>query len=530
MEYVDFDLWQESWDSSNPKEVQKLLDTTLFLYRAVDKHKVDLKSFMKEEDMFMKQLVQANKDFIIRMNASKDTKLPWEEEEIVIVPEIISNPMDGANDGQLEAFNSFLAAVQSYLKDGTGGNKFSLRGSAGVGKTWLVSKILEELRRLGYSVNMSSPTHKALGVIKKMIEASSLKEEEVSTNTIHSFLNLKLDFGLGDNDDPDKISIKPKLITNPYNQNFINVDILILDESSMVNEELYNLTVQAAPDRLKIVLFVGDEFQLLPVEGGENIIFHREDITHFSLTETVRQKAGSSIINKANEIRDYIKNKNYPKTIHNLFVTDGEIVVCNPADYLQMYFDNPNEKMVGSYTNARVDEYNNYIRYIIKDTLEFLTVGEELVLQDAYTNSSGDPVFQNGEQIILEKVKLIMDVMNGLMYWRCYANEKPINILDPQSYPAYQEKLKTRLDFAKKAKSLDKRKAWQEYFKLKGRYANVKYSFASTIHKLQGSTYQDMYFDMRDLEYFYSKDRDNILRLIYVAITRASNHLYILKD
>jgi hypothetical protein len=139
-------------------------------------------------------------------------------------------------------------------------------------------------------------------------------------------------------------------------------------------------------------------------------------------------------------------------------------------------------------------------------------------------------VFQNGEQITLEKVKLIMDASNGLMYWRCYANEKPINILDPQSYPAYQEKLKVRLDFAKKAKGNDKRKAWQDYFKLKGRYANVKYSFASTIHKLQGSTYNDMYFDMRDLEYFYSKDKDNVLRLIYVAITRASNCLYILKD
>ncbi len=37
---------------------------------------------------------------------------------------------------------------------------------------------------------------------------------------------------------------------------------------------------------------------------------------------------------------------------------------------------------------------------------------------------------------------------------------------------------------------------WKKYFRLKDAYANVQYIFASTIHKLQGSTYDTVYIDL----------------------------------
>jgi hypothetical protein len=126
--------------------------------------------------------------------------------------------------------------------------------------------------------------------------------------------------------------------------------------------------------------------------------------------------------------------------------------------------------------------------------------------------------------------------ITGLMYWRCksdgkFMEQRMLNILDPQSYEDYHEKLEEKLVKAKtETNPLKKREYWKEYFKFLNKYANVKYNFASTIHKLQGSTYTDMFFDIRGLDRFYKYDPDNILRLVYVAVTRASDNLYILKD
>ena len=58
------------------------------------------------------------------------------------------------------------------------------------------------------------------------------------------------------------------------------------------------------------------------------------------------------------------------------------------------------------------------------------------------------------------------------------------------------------------------------------KYTLIQYIFASTMHKLQGSTYEQCYINLFDL----AKNRmslDDKYRLIYVAITRASKDIKI---
>jgi exodeoxyribonuclease-5 len=51
---------------------------------------------------------------------------------------------------------------------------------------------------------------------------------------------------------------------------------------------------------------------------------------------------------------------------------------------------------------------------------------------------------------------------------------------------------------------------------------------ASTIHKLQGSTYETLYFDLASLLNNQQISRDFLYRLVYVAVTRGKKKIKIL--
>lgn len=435
----------------------------------------------------------------------------------------------GANEKQLEAFNGIVSAAMTLKDDGSPLNKiYSLVGSAGTGKTWILTQIIKEVLSQGIKVAMTTPTHKALSVVTDMLDEAKIVDPNLITGTIHYFLNLKLDYGFGDDGSADNVSTKPKLVINKFNECLQYTDLLIIDESSMVSEELYKLTMEILDDRCKMILFVGDKYQLLPVEGGENIIYDHPEIMHYQLTETVRQKEGSSIIEKANEIRDYIKYGNHPNNIFELFHATDEIKLLQESEFLPDYFENEHVKMIGSFTNVMVDQYNTYVRYIDTKELNYLAANDEVVFQKPYSNASGELIFQNGETVEIQSTKKVFDDKNSVWYWRCKGNSRMFNVLDPESTTVYKDKLKELLDYAKTQKGYAKSNAWKAYFKLLNRFGIVKYSYASTLHKLQGSTTESMYFDMRDLKRFYSRDKEGVLRLIYVAITRPSLKLHIL--
>jgi Holliday junction DNA helicase RuvB len=69
---------------------------------------------------------------------------------------------------------------------------------------------------------------------------------------------------------------------------------------------------------------------------------------------------------------------------------------------------------------------------------------------------------------------------------------------------------------------------WDKYFKLRDFFSDVQYVFASTIHKLQGSTYETVYFDLLSLLNNRNISKDSMFRLVYVAITRAKSKVKIL--
>jgi len=454
----------------------------------------------------------------------------------------MKHDLSSATEEQRYIFTDFIKQAQLALKGDSDYEVFAIQGFAGSGKTWLSALIIDELLELGMKVAVTSPTHKAVRVSLNM-----LKNNGIDTNsplmypgTIHHFLNLKLDHGFADDGTADNVTTKAKLVVNKFNECLEYVDVLIVDEASMVSGELYDHALKTLGDRCKIILFIGDSYQLLPVDDEDSSIFLKDDIFHYKLTKVVRQAEDNIIIAKSQELIKAMDQKTYYPSVNDYFVnitedTEGIKLLKSNVELFELYFSDFKDKMTGAYTNKVVNQFNEYIRYTLYQETKFICDKDELVFQETYTDSKGNIIVSNGEIIEVATCKLTTDI-DKFKIWKIVSKKNELgecvrfNVLDPSSYNEFNDLLDKYLADAKIAKGYDRSKAWKKYFKLKEKYAKVRYNFSSTIHKLQGSTYQNMYFDMRGLDYFYRMNRDNVLRLVYVGITRASDQVFILQD
>jgi ATP-dependent exoDNAse (exonuclease V) alpha subunit len=107
---------------------------------------------------------------------------------------------------------------------------------------------------------------------------------------------------------------------------------------------------------------------------------------------------------------------------------------------------------------------------------------------------------------------------------------KPEDMINYKSYLQNLASQALKLNKKNTKENEKRKKLWKEYFTLKDMYADVKYIFVSTIHKLQGSTYDVAYIDVASLIYLMNSPLtiDLAYRLLYVAVTRARKDIKIL--
>ena len=70
-------------------------------------------------------------------------------------------------------------------------------------------------------------------------------------------------------------------------------------------------------------------------------------------------------------------------------------------------------------------------------------------------------------------------------------------------------------------------KSWVVYYNLLRRYADVGFSYCTTAHKSQGSTYNTAFVLEDDINQNFNIIEKN--RILYTSYTRASRKLYVLK-
>ena len=175
-------------------------------------------------------------------------------------------------DRRVELTDEQISAIKSTIEN----KVVIITANAGAGKTVCIKGILNLFRN--YNVATAALSGKAA---RRIEEATG-----VPSNTIHRLLEWQVDGGFARNED------------NP-----LNVDLIILDECSMIDDVLLLNLLKAMPAEAKLVL-VFDDAQLSPIGAGSpakdllssNLCINR-------LTKIHRQAESSGIKLDANKIR-----------------------------------------------------------------------------------------------------------------------------------------------------------------------------------------------------------------------------------
>ena len=155
-----------------------------------------------------------------------------------------------------------------------------LTGGPGTGKTTTTLGIIRILQIMGMHILLAAPTGRAA---KRMTETTGMEAK-----TIHRLLEFKPSGGYQRNE-----------------KNMLDGDVLIIDESSMIDVILMNSLMKAIPPHMKLIL-IGDIDQL-PSVGAGNVLRDIIDSNQFPvirLTKIFRQAQSSRIIMNAHKIND----------------------------------------------------------------------------------------------------------------------------------------------------------------------------------------------------------------------------------
>lgn len=426
-------------------------------------------------------------------------------------------------DSQQEIYDDIVNNIHHYR----GRYETVLKGYAGTGKSTLISQIINDMSDY-YSIATTSPTHKANAVLRDMIAETDANMDQVVISTIHSFLGLKLVYKKN----------KQVLVHDPRSDlSNRHVDILIIDECSMISENLFKHIIEQSHRVRRAIIFVGDPCQLPPVET-ENLVdegnlsptFGIE--TQYVLTEVLRQALDNPIIRVATEIRECIGTFNNPIQIIDEIDDTVETIVNVPDDdtFLTLYkeyvdttdrnqlFDNVFRNKIISYTNNNVNLYNRLIRnWIITDNdgVEFVK-GEPIVFETVTQNCP----FTVQEMIQCPELK--KESFMGIDCWQMkLSGSKYILVVGPDSviaYNKYMDDLVIDINAGNKNPITKRPYTWQDYYIIKEKINVINYPYAITVHKSQGSTFDNLWFDTSFINRI--RDHDTMCRITYTAMTR----------
>lgn len=357
-----------------------------------------------------------------------------------------------------------------------------LNGSAGTGKTTLVSHYLSSK---GGRVRLTAPTHKAVAVLEG-------KNPGYVCQTIHSFLGLK-----------------PKLIGNKYqfiqqNINLLSVDILIIDEASMIDRELLQYIINYSEQNPKcLVIFIGDNKQLNPIGEVNSPIFEMGYIT-----TTLEQ-----IVRHDNDIIDLSQNLSWLKERR-----EGDHFTWAFKENIQLLIDSngTDKAKFITWTNESVSIMNQWVRSKIHETKNLLQFypGEVILITEPYEQDN-ELIYKNNEEVVINKITA------GEKYgFKTYRINGVFDVVQESDLSKWNQFL---LDLKEACEV--KKIAWSDYYAFKESFGQYQFNHAITVHRSQGSTYRDSFINISEIMKNPSIRERN--RMLYTAITRASNKNYL---
>lgn len=398
------------------------------------------------------------------------------------------------NQGQTAAFNEiqqWLQGTQPY---------FFLSGQAGTGKTALAHHIkrwAEEEH--GKWVHVTATTNKAAAVLSATLPV----DEEAGT--IYSLLSLKVvnDFNTG----------KQYLQKTKAPSAMQYGSLVLVDEASMVDFELMDHINDATRAFNLRVLFIGDAYQLPPVNAGTMPVT-ASSIPVSYLTEIMRAE-------KRRDLEEvYAAGRQMVVDDEGIYLPPSSPnVTIVPYDGSKEYLANllqhdPHTKVL-AFTNKAVEGANLICRQLLGlPTLP--QVGDLLVAEDVVIVNT-DRLAYIGEEIEVAEVEDTTFTFNGNEYPAQFITSTKHRRFLRANDPAIRQWCLSQMATVKD---------WRAYYAMKEQMADLRFTHASTVHKSQGSTYANVLVMAPNI--MTCPGMNTRRRLLYVAYTRASQHLHVM--
>lgn len=349
-----------------------------------------------------------------------------------------------------------------------------ITGGPGTGKTTIIRGIISAYESLhpGYRIKVCAPTGRAA---KRITETSGFE-----ASTIHRLIEL------GYSNESDKVFAKRN------EENPLEADLIVVDESSMIDMILLQSFLKAVPKGCKLI-FVGDADQL-PSVGAGNVfsdMIKSKLVPTVMLNEIFRQADTSRIIINAHKINtgeahldwgpDFLiieeEDEETAKKIIGKQVVDAIRAANGDMDAVQVL------SPLRVRTETGVNTLNNYLQSLINPA----TVVNQLAV------TFGQIQFRINDRVIQMKNNVPKDIYNGDMgVIKSIVKDETGSILATIRFGDRDVEFE-RADFE-----------------------NLDLAYATTIHKSQGSEFPIVIIPIsKSHSYFLQRNT------LYTGVTRA---------
>lgn len=431
-----------------------------------------------------------------------------------------------------------MQTFQKFLKDDKAWDMY-ITGRAGTGKTTGLAELIEHCHTAKLPYVVCAYTHKACGVLQSKLPQGAMVQ------TLHKFLKKRP----GVNTEATR---REAVDTNLKMGDSEKVHLLFIDEYSMIGEKdfadigaMQDETDDGKPT-LKVI-WIGDPYQLPPVRDAQAV---RPYGKYQVMLKTIhRQGKDNPLLDVLSKLVSFIEGAKPTALESSTAFVRGK---CLATAYEECTHE---DKVLLAYTNRRVQQLNAEIAGKFapeeddqlfsptnKQSYTFIGLADKPVCisspfeqsklldhYDKYNTLSvvhdlpgvqfADIANEDGDEITAAFVfghydyKVIADQLKSA----AAASNAAIQRQTAQR-PAEWCK-------ANRGHPLERTraKAWQQFLAFNEWVMCLDFPHAQTVHKSQGSTYKTVFVDTQDIGLAADMDYSMYLRLLYVAISRASD-------